>query len=350
MADTVRTTAALQALMADAAPRNSTTRQMIRDMLVSLDLRPGYAQADAGHQILMGIGATVNVAQVAGQPAYVMGEGATAWGQDNISIGTQAVAGQTSAKRGAICIGFQATINAVNGIKIGNNIAFGGAAGDDGISIGTQSGVAGNATILIGRGTQGSTNCISIGHTASCTGTEGIAIGHNAACGNTGVNYFGVAIGNGANCGVNNGQSAIAIGKGATASNALAQKLIAIGEGASIVANVSQAIVIGAGAGVTVPAISNEVIFGDSLNGNHIAIFTIRTAAGQPIKHRTGASGAWTIVSNDGVNTHLDIDSSATADDFRMRIWDVSAAGLKRIVRGAADSGGAGFRMLRCLN
>lgn len=39
MADTVRTTAALQALLADGAAAHSTNRQLIRDMLVSLDFR-----------------------------------------------------------------------------------------------------------------------------------------------------------------------------------------------------------------------------------------------------------------------------------------------------------------------
>lgn len=43
-------------------------------------------------------------------------------------------------------------------------------------------------------------------------------------------------------------------------------------------------------------------------------------------------------------------DGSSTADDTRMLLWDVTAGSLKRVTRGAADSGGTGFRVLRIPN
>lgn len=46
----------------------------------------------------------------------------------------------------------------------------------------------------------------------------------------------------------------------------------------------------------------------------------------------------------------LRLDSSATANDMRLLLYDVSAAALVRVSRGAADSGGAGFRLLRIPN
>ncbi len=44
------------------------------------------------------------------------------------------------------------------------------------------------------------------------------------------------------------------------------------------------------------------------------------------------------------------IDGSVTADDIRTLVFDVTAAALKRISRGVADSGGVGFRVLRIPN
>lgn len=44
------------------------------------------------------------------------------------------------------------------------------------------------------------------------------------------------------------------------------------------------------------------------------------------------------------------VDNSATADQTRLLVYDVSAASLVRVTRGAADSGGSGFRVLRIPN
>lgn len=44
------------------------------------------------------------------------------------------------------------------------------------------------------------------------------------------------------------------------------------------------------------------------------------------------------------------VQPSATADDTDLLLWDVTAGTLKRVTRGAADSGGAGFRLLRVAN
>lgn len=44
------------------------------------------------------------------------------------------------------------------------------------------------------------------------------------------------------------------------------------------------------------------------------------------------------------------VDMSAVADDVRMLVWDVTAAVIKRVSRGAIGSGGVGFRLLRIVN
>lgn len=43
-------------------------------------------------------------------------------------------------------------------------------------------------------------------------------------------------------------------------------------------------------------------------------------------------------------------DDSATADDCRFLLWDVTSGSMKRVSRGAADSGGTGYRLLRIPN
>lgn len=306
-----------------------------------------FAEADSGHQVLIGVNAAANAGQVAGTSTVIVGEGAGAWGDGTVAIGEGAQAGQTAAKDGAIAIGSGAVVNAKNAIKIGSQLAFGAGAGDDAVIIGTQAACNGNAGIAVGRGAIGTVNAIAIGHTASTNGTtEAIAIGHNATGANTGVNHFGIAIGVSANAGTNNGESAIAIGHNATATNALAAKTIAIGDGATITAAVSAAIALGAGAGTTVQPIANEFLCGDSLNGNHIAIVTFRSLAANPVRHRVGASGGWAIRDAANANDIFEVDSSATANDVRLRVWDVSAAALRRVTIGAANSGGAGFRTL----
>ncbi len=46
----------------------------------------------------------------------------------------------------------------------------------------------------------------------------------------------------------------------------------------------------------------------------------------------------------------VSVTPSATTDDTDLLLWDVTAGTLKRVTRGAADSGGAGFRVLRVAN
>lgn len=46
----------------------------------------------------------------------------------------------------------------------------------------------------------------------------------------------------------------------------------------------------------------------------------------------------------------LRVDASAVADDIRLMLFDVTAATLKRVSRGAVDSGGTGFRSLNVAN
>ena len=54
-------------------------------------------------------------------------------------------------------------------------------------------------------------------------------------------------------------------------------------------------------------------------------------------------------IATGGVET-VRIDSSTTAGDIRLWLYDASADSLKRVTLGATDSGGTGFKVLRVSN
>lgn len=62
------------------------------------------------------------------------------------------------------------------------------------------------------------------------------------------------------------------------------------------------------------------------------------------------ADGTISLVPDSGGEVSARADVSATAGNVRLLVWDVTAAALVRVSRGAADSGGAGFRLLRIPN
>lgn len=71
----------------------------------------------------------------------------------------------------------------------------------------------------------------------------------------------------------------------------------------------------------------------------------------------TGGTSGWgqgrlVIASGAGSGSalHLAVDWSGTAGETRLMLWDVSAGTMVRVTRGAADSGGTGFRVLRIPN
>ena len=70
--------------------------------------------------------------------------------------------------------------------------------------------------------------------------------------------------------------------------------------------------------------------------------------AGQTIDFYMAMNGSVRI--NVGTNTVGQFDNSVTADDTRFLLWDVTAGTLVRVSRGAVDTGGVGFRVLRIPN
>lgn len=308
-----------------------------------------FAQADSGHQVLAGLSAAVNAAQVAGTPAVAIGEGATVWGARAVAIGYQAIAGQNAARDGSIAIGNSITSDAKNKISIGSGLAFGGTAFDDAISIGTQN-VASRAGVCIGKAAnQAGLDGVAIGTSANCGEGSSVVIGKSASSPTSGLGTptKNVAIGDAAVCNPSFGSSAggiISIGCGATNNS---QNGVVIGPSASIVGvNVLNSIALGAWASVTV---SNMLGIGDSTNAP-VNKVSVRTSAATAVRHSVGASGEWMVSDGAFTTDYFVVDASAVAGDIRCKMYSVTAAALKRLSEGAADSGGVGFKLLRVPN
>lgn len=311
-----------------------------------------FGQADNGRQIIVGIGASVNVLQVSPNPIIIIGDGAIGRGIGAIGIGRNVQAGVNASRDGCIAIGYGCTIDAKNGIRIGSELAFGVGAGDDSICIGTQvTGNTGNGAIGIGRGATTATNCVAIGYGALSNEQWSIAIGYQAATTNSGNGTASkcIAIGYQAVASVvaPGDQSAIALGRIASA---LGRNSIAIGFGASVpyAAGVNEGC-IAIGYGATVVR-TGELVFGDNAATKQIQLVTVRSGAAAAVRHRTGGSGEWMVRNLADTADIFSVDENAGADNMRLLIWDVTGAVLKRVTRGALDSGGAGKRLLLIAN
>lgn len=96
---------------------------------------------------------------------------------------------------------------------------------------------------------------------------------------------------------------------------------------------------------------------GQDATGTNVAGTTFTVSGGQGTG--TGAAGVVDIAtapagsSGSAANalvTAARFDASTTATHTRMLIWDVDNGALERVTVGAADSGGAGFKLLRIAN
>lgn len=306
-----------------------------------------FSQADSGNWIVIGSGALIGAAQTAGTGAVAIGKGAKAWGDGFVAIGTNANAGAAVKNDGCIVIG-GASSTGKNQIRIGSQLAFGGAFADN-ISIGTQTSAAGQNGISIGTGGVAAGNsAVGIGDTTIASESWSVAIGYHAACTNSG-NGTGskcIAIGYQASAVVTSpgDRAATAIGRDAVCSGSNG---IAIGTGASVSPSATlDSIAIGHGATATA---SNQCVIGDTTNGP-INKFRVRTAAATPVHFFVGASGAFTVRDLADTADLFTVDSDSGAGNIRMLVYDVTAAAMKRVSLGAADSGGVGFKYLRVPN
>jgi hypothetical protein len=311
-----------------------------------------FAQTADAHSVLVGVGAALNAGQVVNKPAVIIGESASGWGDGAVAIGKNAIGGLNAARDAAVAIGTSVTVDGKNGVRIGSGLAVGGAF-DDTIAIGTQASAI-RPGVCIGKlASQAGPDGIAIGTSSVASEGSSIAIGRGAGCTNSGLGTpnKNVAIGDAAACSptfASAGGGVVAVGASALSHG---QDTVAVGATAQIVGGgVIGSIVIGNGANT---ARSHELVIGDNGHANWpITLVTIKAGAAADVLHRVGGSGAWGIRDAGDANTLFKIDSSVTAGDSRMLIWDVSGTtvGLKRVTFGADNSAGAGFKWLRVLN
>lgn len=108
----------------------------------------------------------------------------------------------------------------------------------------------------------------------------------------------------------------------------------------------------------TVTAATNTVLTIENNTSAYINILTPNTSTGGILFGDTDANNSAGIQHNHSTDemsfilgiTSLRLDKNATAGNTRMLIYDVDNATLERVSVGAADSGGAGYKVLRIPN
>lgn len=280
-----------------------------------------------------------------------------------VFIGAVAQAAGTGGNNNVVCIGDNALIVLGNGGTAGGvAVGFSATIASPGcVVIGYSaqsllSSNAGQAVVVIGdsaNANKGGTTVV--GGSSQANGTNASVFGSSSNANATGSTTVGAAS-------LNSGVDTILIGRGGTlASN----QQIAIGAAAvDIGVNVAQlgtpgtpinTFVLGAGDTIVSPAARTMRFTNASGIDNAAGGLTIQSplstgaAAPATISFQLGAAGA----TGAGLQTTFvgfRLDADTTANNIRALVWDVTAAALVRMSRGAADSGGTGFRLLRVPN
>jgi hypothetical protein len=319
----------------------------------------------------------------------VIGQGANGGGSNGtVAIGTLASAGNVN----SMAIGFQASAanNSTTAVGSSANAQFSGdtsfgsaanARGSSSTAIGSGANATGNSSCAIGANSSASQLAnTGVGTNAVCTGQRATAVGGLA----TSSGDWSIAIGNNARASQTN---SIAIGgydnTAGGAMEADAVRSIGIGWKCNINGAHTDSFILGGGANSFA---ANTAVFGGPLLELHTAVF------GRGDTH-TASIGGFLIRCTDGVTTNnlnmgaLTIQAprstgnaagsainlntsipggsgnalqatrtsvaaqvSGTANDTDLLVWDVNNALLARVSVGAANSGGAGFKLLRIPN
>jgi hypothetical protein len=97
--------------------------------------------------------------------------------------------------------------------------------------------------------------------------------------------------------------------------------------------------------------VSSRFPLGAQINVGRLAlVLNDETGGANPVKPIRISAGALQILNSAGTSVIHSIDESATANDMRLLLWDVTSGTLKRVSRGAPDSESLGFRNLRVPN
>lgn len=318
------------------------------------------------------------------------------------AVADSGVAGPNTDVNMHVVIGPGAICNPTAGQSLGNVIIGGGASSTGGaqnvvIGAGASKPTLGGANVIIGAGASISVisnNATVIGGGASATINAGaiVVLGSGAESHNGGETVIGsgaigrglddIVIGSAAHSdNSNNAARNFIVGNGASVSSTTLRSMT-LGHSSLVAAGHSDVILVGRG---QVSTASNEIRIGNRVSGGtgsastslHIggppteaaypglAISCVNgsgtddvvggliitapagtgAAASAPIQFRTGVPTVSGTAAQ-AVRTGLRVDASVTADETDVMVWDVTKAALVRVSRGAADSGGAGFRAL----
>lgn len=267
----------------------------------------------------------------------VVGQGAAATGQRNTVIGDAASAvgsDNTVIGQGASTSGTLARVVAINAtVTHANNFAV------FATSFAVNTMVVGNATFII------DTVCIGKGNTSatpnSVTWRQTNGVGTDIAAGNM-ILQAGLSTGN-----ASPGAVVLQIGKAAAGSGTTLQTAY---QALRVDSSTIAAFTI-----LSAPAATDNCYVDIRTNSVSRAIMGVAGAAGQ----LTAGSAQFDLVirsatnilftADDGTTTHLRVDVPA-AGQTALFVYDADNATLERVTVGAADSGGAGFKLLRIPN
>lgn len=322
--------------------------------------------------------------------AVAAGAGST----NSVVIGNAAVSGTTAA---AVVIGQGSSLAGASGTAINATCSAGGSAA--GVNIeGTASGGAGGH-VNIGGVITITTGVVAVGMAVQVNDANSTVVGFGATSNATG----GCAFGSGANV-LNNHNNSIALGNGcqsitpqtfSVGSNVGAEPIttVIVGHGLNTVANPTGVTFrLTNASGTNNPAGNYTVVAGLSTgnvatggnivfqtgapgaSGATLQTATTRLTIGQalitstlPILHPAGTAGAPSIRFTDADTGLFEqaagnvaisaqgterarFDATAVATQTALLLFDVDNGALERVTVGAADSGGAGFKVLRIPN
>lgn len=263
-------------------------------------------------------------------------------GGDATAVGYQALLLNTAANNTAVGSSAGDAITSGTGLTAVGKDALGATTGNNNTGIGLSAGLG------IVTGTDNTVIGASAASSGISSGTHNTVIGSNATVGTT--LSSNTVIGADASITTIGSTECILIGRGATYNGGAAGKLIIGGNTFEILD-----VWIGEGENNASP---QPVTFGNTAAaGTNIAgaDLTIRAGAGTG----TGVGGSLIIQTAPAVasgatpGTQVNagqFDASTTAGQTRFLLYDVDNGTLERVTVGAADSGGAGFKVLRIPN
>jgi hypothetical protein len=250
-------------------------------------------------------------------------------------------------------------INSLKLVTTGTSNTGVGSSTLSGITIGLENAAFGTSSLIALNSTAGNNSNTAIGAKSSqtlVTGTQNVSLGGSSGAnvtGGTGNTHLGAVSGFVSSGSLNH---TITIGRFARA-NASNQWVVGAEAGG---AYINEAY-LGRGVTTTVAALSSFTMNATGVNvgvtdgSAQTSIFNIAGGRGTgdreggPISLQTAPSGATGSTQNPLV-TALTVDTSNTAGDTRLLIYDVDNGTLERVTVGVADSGGAGFKVLRIAN